>query len=127
MASPTYGPNVADVLAMTLHLSSFTVADTTALLKRLAPQKMLITAFHGVARAKTGTHVTSNFILKNGSDTVATISLAGTAGTRVDGTINTLYERVAKGAEITIDVDENGGTTPALQDVDLVIEYVTLY
>lgn len=132
MASRTYTPNVVDMQTRDINIAgAYTIpaaATTTAWRKLLMSQPCLIEAFSCVARAKGGTHVTTNFVLKNGSNVIGTINFGGTAaGTRAEATINPLYARVEKGDELTIDLVETGGTTPTVTDLDMQIEFVHTY
>jgi hypothetical protein len=127
MSSPKFTPNVGDMMIrdVTLAGAALTIADTTAWRKLLFPQACLIQAFSCVARAKGGTHVTTNFVLKNGSDVIGTIAFGATAaGTRAEATIVAAFARVEAGTQLTIDIVEDGGTTPTVTDLDLQIEYM---
>lgn len=130
MASPGYTPNVVETETRDINVSgaAFAVANTTAWKSLLNGQTNIVTAFSMRARAKGGTHATSNFVLKQGANVIGTIAYGGvTAGVRAEATIVSTFARVEKGVELTIDVVETGGSSPTLTDIDIQIETARTY
>ena len=129
MAAATISPAVGVVQTVVFYLKGqFTTTDLTAIAKWLTAQKVKVLAVSGVARAKGGTHVSSVFAVKQGTNAIASLDIgAVAAGTRVDGTVSSTYAAVAKGVEVSIDFTEASGTTPTLDDVSIQVDYIAVH
>lgn len=109
------------VLLLPYHFASVT-ADVTAAVKIKLPFEADIAGFSVCARSSSGTTPTLTVDLKAGGTSVLSAPVTVTPAEVTEATIAT--KRVADEANLTIDFDIGGTSTPTFNDVDVLITLV---